>query len=91
MLQQVWIYKSRLHLVPLPFISPKSSKHSRRRIPGATDSDDEALGGGDNAEDYLDIADALKLVRDPNIDTTAPSEVQVLVWEKVQRYANCFL
>ena len=50
------------------------------------DSDDE----GDTIdqpedEDFLNVQDAIRLVRDPLTDTFAPSEVQAAVWGRISR------
>ncbi|OCH96667.1 SGT1-domain-containing protein [Obba rivulosa] len=84
---RVWIYSSHLHLIPLSHVSASSSKPHRKKYPGAKDSDDE--GGIDNAndeEDYITAQDAVKLVRDPLINTLAPPEVQEAVWKRICGY-----
>ena len=35
--------------------------------------------------DFLNISDALKLVRDPLTDTQAPARVEQTVWERIAR------
>jgi hypothetical protein len=35
--------------------------------------------------DFLDISDALKLVRDPLTDTQAPARVEQTVWQRITR------
>jgi len=79
---QVWIYNSRLHLIPLTHISPPSRKRQRRKLPGAADSDNEDADIGDD-DSFIAIEDAVKLVRDPLISTLAPEDVERLVWERI--------
>ncbi|KDQ20565.1 hypothetical protein BOTBODRAFT_26568 [Botryobasidium botryosum FD-172 SS1] len=82
---RVWIYKYNLHLIPLPYVSSPSTVRTRKRHPGASESDDEGL---DDDEDYLDIPDALRLVRDEGIDTLASPDVQAAAWARVQSYPS---
>lgn len=77
---QVWIYNSRLHLIPLSHISPPSRQRRRRRLPGAPDSDDDV---DIHHEDFISVQDAIKLVRDPSVETLAPAEVENLVWHRI--------
>ncbi|PCH33386.1 SGT1-domain-containing protein [Wolfiporia cocos MD-104 SS10] len=84
---RVWIYHSRLHLIPLSHVSSPSSKPRRRRYPGARESDDEGDIAGDvQDEDYISVQDALRIVRDPLVDTLAPSQVEETVWQRISRY-----
>ena len=79
--QQVWIYRSHIHLVPLSHVSAPSSKPARRQFKGSGDSDDEFDRSDD--EDYLSVEDALQLVRDSNIDTAASGEIESAVGKKI--------
>lgn len=36
-------------------------------------------------DDFLNVSDALKLVRDPSTDTQAPERVEQTVWERIAR------
>jgi hypothetical protein len=36
-------------------------------------------------EDFLNVSDALNLVRDPLVDTQAPKNVEQTVWERIAR------
>ncbi|KZT06347.1 uncharacterized protein LAESUDRAFT_679939 [Laetiporus sulphureus 93-53] len=84
---RVWIYRSRLHLIPLSYVSAPSSKPRRRRYPGAKDSDEEGdMTQIDDDEDYITVQDAIKLVRDPLVDTFAPAEVEQTVWTRLSGY-----
>jgi hypothetical protein len=82
---QVWIYASRLHLIPLLHASPPSSKRRRSRYPSARDSDNEDVTGADD-EDFISVSDALRLVRDVDVDTEAPTNVQTAVWRRIDRH-----
>ncbi|KAF8975522.1 SGT1 protein-domain-containing protein [Cyathus striatus] len=81
---RVWIYNSRLHLIPLTHISPPSRKRWRRKLPGAAESDDE--GTDDLERDWISSIDAVKLVRDLTVDTTASPAVEKLVWSRISGY-----
>ncbi|OBZ79729.1 Protein SGT1 [Grifola frondosa] len=84
---RVWIYNSHMHLIPLSYVSAPSSKPRRRRHPGAKDSDDEGDIAEDNdGEDFISIPDALKVVRDPLVNTRAPTNVEQTVWQRISRY-----
>ncbi len=60
-------------------MSPPSSKKHRVGIPA---DDDEDITMDD---DFLNISDALKLVRDPLTDTQAPVRVEQAVWQRIAR------
>ncbi|KAF4623707.1 hypothetical protein D9613_001668 [Agrocybe pediades] len=82
---RVWIYRSRLHLIPLTHISPPSRKRQRRKLPGANDSDNEDLEVGDD-DTFIAVEDAVKIVRDPSVNTLAPAAVERIVWERISEY-----
>lgn len=83
-LAQVWIYSSRLHLIPISHVSPPSRKRRRRRLPGAKESDDEGDGNiEDDDDDFIVVEDALKLVRDASVHTMAPPNVEKTVWQRI--------
>ncbi|KAK2462036.1 hypothetical protein APHAL10511_006499 [Amanita phalloides] len=82
---RVWIYDSRLHLVPLSHTSPPSTRVRRRKLPGLPESDDEGLNDEDDSE-WISADDALKLVRDPNQCTFASAAVEKLVWKRISGY-----
>ncbi|TFK41316.1 SGT1 protein-domain-containing protein [Crucibulum laeve] len=84
---RVWIYNSRLHLVPISHVSPPSRKRQRRKLPGVTESDDEGTGGDDD-DDWITPEDAIRLVRDPSVNTFAPSSVEKLVWARISGYPD---
>ncbi|KAG7099520.1 hypothetical protein E1B28_001363 [Marasmius oreades] len=79
---RVWIYNSQFHLIDLKHVSPPSKFPRVHR--SAHDSDDE----GGAIEDFLAVDDALKLLRDPLTNTTAPPEVASLVWQRVAHYPS---
>jgi hypothetical protein len=60
-------------------VSPPSSK--RRRVDTPADDD----GDMSMTDDFLNVSDALKLVRDPSTDTQAPERVEQTVWERIAR------
>ncbi|KDQ30495.1 hypothetical protein PLEOSDRAFT_1062522 [Pleurotus ostreatus PC15] len=82
---RVWIYGSRLHLIPLSHISPPSRPRKRRR---SHDRDDEGTAGiaGSDDEGWIAVEDALKLIFDRNVNTLAPPEVERLVWKRISSY-----
>jgi len=82
---KVWIYRSRLHLIPIVHVSPKSSVRRRQEL--SPDSDGESLKNGENDE-FIASADALKLVRDPQRDTFAPPDVEKLVWDRISGFVQ---
>ncbi|KAI0304748.1 SGT1 protein-domain-containing protein [Russula brevipes] len=77
---RVWIHKSHLHLVPLSHVSPPSSR--RRRDYSPTDDDEDITA----TDDFLNVSDALKLVRDTLVDTQGPARVEMAVWQRIARY-----
>ncbi|KAK1232082.1 hypothetical protein PQX77_004800 [Marasmius sp. AFHP31] len=79
---RVWIYNSQLHLIDLTHVSAPSKVHRKRRV--VQDSDDEDK----DSEDDLVVEDALKLLRDPIIDTSAPSAVRNIVWQRISQYPS---
>ncbi|KIM48351.1 hypothetical protein M413DRAFT_440079 [Hebeloma cylindrosporum] len=84
---RVWIYNSRLHLIPLLHVSPGSRKRYRRPFPGGADSDDEDARPGDD-DTFISAEDAVKFVRDPSIDTYAPPDVEKIVWQRIAGYPD---
>ncbi|KAF5336862.1 hypothetical protein D9611_003214 [Ephemerocybe angulata] len=80
---RVWIYSSRLHLIPLTHISPPSKRPHRRKLPGGQDSDNEEE---DENEDYISPNDAADTVRNRAFNTLAPPEVEKIVWNRIAGY-----
>ena len=80
---QVWIHNSRLHLVPLSHVSPPSSNKRRRKYINVRDSDDEENDGAEEQSQFIAATDAIKLVRDPLVDTAAPRNVEDVVWGRI--------
>lgn len=78
--EQVWIYNSQIHLIDLSHVSPPSKIPRKRRVDG--DSDDER----DAVEDFLAVEDALKVLRDPLVDTAAPNGVKEITWQRISRF-----
>ncbi|KAI0768553.1 SGT1-domain-containing protein [Trametes elegans] len=84
---RVWIHNSRLHLVPLSHVSAPSSKTRRRRyLPHQGDDEEAGLNDAEDEEDFITATDAVKLVRDPLIQTTAPEKVEQTVWQRISGY-----
>lgn len=79
---RVWIYRSHLHLVPLSYVSPPSSK--RRAVRFSSDDNDELAA----TDEFLDISDALKLVRDTSTSTGSPPQLEQTVWRRIARYPD---
>ncbi|KAJ3750022.1 SGT1 protein-domain-containing protein [Lentinula detonsa] len=83
---RVWIHRSRLHLVDISHVSPPSRKSRRKqKSSGASLSDDEN-SSMQELEDYIAVEDALKLVRDLNVDTLAPPAVEQVIWTRISGY-----
>ncbi|KAH9054175.1 SGT1-domain-containing protein [Lactarius vividus] len=76
---RVWIYRSHLHLIPLSHVSPHSSK--RRSVSFASDDNDDLV----TTDEFLDISDAVKLVRDTTTSTRAHPQIEQTVWQRVAR------
>ncbi|KAJ3822271.1 SGT1 protein-domain-containing protein [Lentinula raphanica] len=83
---RVWIHNSRLHLIDISYISPPSRK-PRRSENFSRGSDDEDDGSfHEESEDYLAVEDALKLIRDPSVDTIADPAIEQVVWNRISGY-----
>ena len=94
MCAQVWLYRNHMHLIPIFYTSSPNVPRRRRQLPGTQDSDAED-GGPSQADDdeYLGVADALKILRDPSVDSVATSEVEARMWDRISKYAvkiSCF-
>ncbi|KAF8649824.1 hypothetical protein AX16_005589 [Volvariella volvacea WC 439] len=88
---RVWIHNYRLHLVPISHVSPPSRKRIRRKLPNTGESDDEGEHDAiidQDEEDWIAANDALKLVRDPLVDTFAPSAVESILWRRISSYPD---
>ncbi|TFK76805.1 hypothetical protein BDN72DRAFT_754724 [Pluteus cervinus] len=83
---RVWIYGYRLHLIPISYVSSPSRQRRRRKLPGAPDSDDEDFTENNVDDDYLELEDAVKFLRDPQTNTNAPPEVEQVVWKRIEKY-----
>ncbi|CDO70264.1 hypothetical protein BN946_scf184942.g64 [Trametes cinnabarina] len=82
---RVWIHNSRLHLVPLSHISAPSARNRRRRyLPHQSEEEEEQPE--DDGDDFILATDAVKLVRDPLVETTAPENVERVVWKRIAGY-----
>ncbi|KAG6829290.1 hypothetical protein H0H92_005044 [Tricholoma furcatifolium] len=85
---RVWIYNSRLHLIPLSHISPPSRKRFRRQRPGVSEDEDRDHSNIEFDDEYICTQDAINVVRDPSILTFAPSAVEGIVWRRISGYPN---
>ncbi|KAH6917569.1 SGT1 protein-domain-containing protein [Coprinopsis sp. MPI-PUGE-AT-0042] len=85
---RVWIYKNRLHLIPLDFVSPSSRRRLRRKLPNAGDSDDERDPSSE--DDYISANDAQSALRNGHTSarTLAPPEVEKAVWNRIAGYPS---
>ncbi|KAL7285726.1 hypothetical protein ACG7TL_000831 [Trametes sanguinea] len=82
---QVWIHNSRLHLIPLSHVSAPSARNRRRRyLPHQGEEEEEQLENDE--EEFILATDAVKLVRDPLVETTAPESVERIVWKRISGY-----
>ncbi|KAI9066682.1 SGT1-domain-containing protein [Trametes sanguinea] len=82
---RVWIHNSRLHLIPLSHVSAPSARNRRRRyLPHQSEEEEEQLENEE--EEYILATDAVKLVRDPLVETTAPENVEQTVWKRISGY-----
>ncbi|KAF9452554.1 SGT1-domain-containing protein [Macrolepiota fuliginosa MF-IS2] len=82
---RVWIYNSRLHLIPLSHISPPSRKRRHRKYTGNAGSGEED-NLNEEGDDYLAVEDALELVRDNVRHTLAPAKVEGTIWNRISGY-----
>ncbi|KXN83606.1 hypothetical protein AN958_01171 [Leucoagaricus sp. SymC.cos] len=82
---RVWIYNSRLHLIPLSHTSPPSRKRRRRKYTDNADSGEEDHLN-DEDDEYLASQDGVKLVRDDITNTLAPEKVEATVWRRISGY-----
>ena len=65
-------------------MSSTATQRKRTKYRRAEDSDDE-LDENDELEDYLDVQDAVRLVRDPLSETRAPAEVEATAWHRISK------
>ncbi|OSD05949.1 SGT1-domain-containing protein [Trametes coccinea BRFM310] len=82
---RVWIHNSRLHFIPLSHVSAPSARNRRRRyLPHQGEEEEEQLENDE--EEFILATDAVKLVRDPLVETTAPESVERIVWKRISGY-----
>jgi len=80
----VWIYQDHLHIVPIQYISAPNAKREKRRAVHEVDSDNES-SDKDVDSHYISSEEALKLVRNPKIDTLAPKEVEQAALRRIEK------
>ncbi|KAH0590386.1 hypothetical protein H2248_000555 [Termitomyces sp. 'cryptogamus'] len=85
---RVWIYSSRLHLIPISHISPPSRKRHRRQLPGSHEDEDRDHDRMEDDDGYISAQCAIGLVRDPSVPTFAPNAVETMVWQRISGYPN---
>ena len=73
-----------MHLIPLSHTSPISRKRHRGSFPGADGDDDDARPVDDDS--FIAAEDAIKLVRDPSIDSYATLDLEKIVWQRIAGY-----
>ncbi|KAF8078293.1 SGT1 protein-domain-containing protein [Lyophyllum atratum] len=83
---RVWIYNSRLHLVPISHTSPPFRKYYRRQLPGVQEDEDRDTSDVDDDHEFIATQDAIKLVRDASSQTLAPAAVEDAIWQRVSQY-----
>ncbi|KAF9243859.1 SGT1 protein-domain-containing protein [Melanogaster broomeanus] len=82
---RVWIYRGRLHLIPLVHFSAPNKARRRRSVSGAKDDKGHIVDDEDD-DDYISVADAQPLVRDASVDTLAPKAVEDTVFQRISGY-----
>lgn len=71
--------------MPISHVSPPSRKRQSRKQLGSKDSDDD---GDNNDADWIAVPDALKVVRDTNVDTNAPADLESTIWRRISGYVD---
>ena len=82
---RVWLYRGRLHLIPLSFVSAPSTKTRSRRRHSGNESDDDGLGNAD--EDWLSVKDALIVLR-TNGQTEVSETVNSAISKRIEGSVN---
>lgn len=80
------MYQSHFHLIPISYTSPSPVPRHRRPLPGGNQDSDDEKDHPNSGDEYLGPADALRLLRDPSVNTLAPLEVEMRAWERIQGY-----
>ncbi|KAG8689182.1 hypothetical protein FRC11_003914 [Ceratobasidium sp. 423] len=78
---RVWIYQGHLHIVPLSYTSDPSTRPAQRN-----DDLNDDLSTETAAEEYISVADALRLVFDIDTATRADDNVEQAAWNRVVKY-----
>ncbi|CAE6433483.1 unnamed protein product [Rhizoctonia solani] len=78
---RVWIYQGHLHIIPLSHKSDPSTRPAQH-----TDSLDDDFDSQMPSEEYLCVADAIRLIFDDNTTTQADDNVEQAAWNRVIKY-----
>ncbi|GJJ09468.1 hypothetical protein Clacol_003691 [Clathrus columnatus] len=80
---RVWIYRGRLHIVPLKYVSSQAFKSRRvtQRIGERSEEDIEET-------EIISRLEAVGLVRNPDIDTLTSPEVEKAAFERTEKYPD---
>ena len=74
-----------MHLIPLAYVSPADAKAQYRRRNSAYQGEGED-GPSDDLEDFISTQDAIKLLRDPSVDTRVSKPIENAVLERISGY-----
>ncbi|GAA5924061.1 uncharacterized protein JCM15063_005536 [Sporobolomyces koalae] len=74
---RLWIYQGRLHLIPLDHKSEMPFAQGDSTLNPSFDPEEDG---------FLDRSTAVELVRDSQINTLAPEDVQEAVWARIKGY-----
>ena len=86
---RLWVYKDRLHLIPLDFKSPGIPK--KRRIFEIDNKFDDLNDDNDVNDAWIDLKKAIELVRDDNINTLAPQNVENAAFSRIKGYPSSLI
>ncbi|CAE6530309.1 unnamed protein product [Rhizoctonia solani] len=78
---RVWIYQGHLHIIPLSYISDPSKRPAQRN-----DDLSDDFNAQTSAEEYISVADALRLVFDVDTTMRANGNVEQAALSRVVKY-----